>query len=71
MLVTKVRKGAPAHRIGVLPGDVVRQIDSQVIESLEDYAKVMLRLRFKDHAVLALQRNNQIHFVTVNFLRGR
>src|SRR3989339_2111482 len=56
VLVTKVRKGAPAHRIGVLPGDVVRQIDSQVIESLEDYAKVMLRLRFKDHAVLALQR---------------
>ncbi len=52
-------------RIGVLPGDVIRQIDEMTIKQLEDFKKAIVKYRSKKSLVILVQRGDQGYYITV------
>jgi len=52
-------------RIGVLPGDVIRQIDEITINQLEDFKKAIVKYRLKKSLVILVQRGDQGYYITV------
>ena len=51
--------------IGVVVGDVIRQMDDQAIASVEDFKKAIVRGRQKKNIVLLVQRGGQGYYITV------
>jgi len=52
-------------RIGVRPGDVIRQIDQLSIGSIEDFQQAIVKYRHKKTVVILLQRSDQGYYITV------
>ena len=52
-------------RIGVRPGDVIRQIDEMTINNLKDFDKAITRYRHKASLVILVQRGDQLYYLTV------
>ncbi len=65
VVITRVRRGAYLSRIGVQPGDVIRQIDDFTVNNREDFDKAVVKYRSKSSVVLLLQRGNQLYYITV------
>lgn len=69
--IAKIRKNSPAHNVGLMPGDAIRQVDSFIIRSGDDFKRAMLKLPLKESAILAVQRRSHVYFATLNFYKGR
>ena len=52
-------------RIGVRPGDVIRQLDDMPIKNIDDFKKAIVKYRKKASLILALQRYDQLYNITV------
>lgn len=65
VIISAVKKGSYLHRIGVIPGDILRKIDDIPIQNIEDFKKAVIKYRKKDSVVLLLQRNQQLYYLTV------
>ena len=52
-------------RIGVLPGDVIQQIDEMTINRLEDFKKAIVKYRAKKSLLFLVQRGDQGYYITV------
>ncbi len=52
-------------RIGVRPGDVIRQIDEMTINQVEDFKKAIVKYRLKKSLVVLVQRGDQGYYITV------
>lgn len=66
VVITDLRQGAYLADIGVAPGDVIRQIDEQVLNSVIDFKSAIIRYRMKKSVVILLQREDQLYYITVN-----
>jgi S1-C subfamily serine protease len=51
-----VRKGSPAARVGIRPGDLVREVNSQEVTTAADFRRAALRARRSGQLVLLVQR---------------
>jgi len=65
VMVANVMPGAYLAKIGVEPGDVIRQMDDIVIETLDDFKKAMVKSRQKKTVVLLIQRGGQGYYISV------
>ncbi|MBI5787850.1 MAG: Do family serine endopeptidase [Candidatus Schekmanbacteria bacterium] len=65
VLVSAVSKRSAADEIGIRPGDVIRQINNQLIKNIEDYRKAILAAREKDSVLLLVQRGKYGYYVTL------
>lgn len=65
VVISQIRKDAYLGQIGARPGDIVRQIDEQVISDLSDFNGAMIKYRHKSSVVLLLQRGDQGYYITV------
>jgi S1-C subfamily serine protease len=52
-------------RIGVRPGDIIRQMDEMEIKNTTDFKKAIVKYRKKSSVVILLQRGNQLYNITV------
>jgi serine protease Do len=65
VLVSGVMPQAYLAKIGVEPGDVIRQMDDFNIETLDDFKKAIIRCRQKKILVLLIQRGEQGYYISV------
>ena len=65
VMVSEVMPQAYLAKIGVEPGDVIRQMDDFKIETLDDFKKAMIRCRQKKTVVLLVQRGEQGYYISV------
>ena len=65
VMVSEVMPQAYLAKIGVEPGDVIRQMDDFNIETLDDFKKAMIRCRQKRTIVILVQREEQGYYISV------
>jgi serine protease Do len=65
VLITGVERGGAAGRIGIEPGDILRQINQSKIENLKDFKKVVISARKGSSVLMLIQRGRYGYYVTV------
>ena len=65
MVVINVTPKSAADRIGISPGDVIRQVNQDRIATEEDYNKAIADLINPDRILLLVQRGRQGYYVTL------
>ncbi|MBW1698503.1 MAG: Do family serine endopeptidase [Deltaproteobacteria bacterium] len=70
VVITELNSRTYLARIGVRPGDVIRQMDEIVIKNTADFKKAIVKYRKKSSVVLLVQRGNQLYYITVNLRQG-
>ena len=66
VLINRVEPGSPAEAAGLQRGDVIQEVNHQVIKSLEDYREISAKIKKEEMAVLLLSRQGNNLFVAVN-----
>ncbi|MEZ4528335.1 MAG: Do family serine endopeptidase [Desulfobacterales bacterium] len=64
-VISEVRRDSHLARIGVRPGDVIRQMDEMPIRNTADFEKAVLKYRNKSSVVVLLQRGERGYYITV------
>jgi Do/DeqQ family serine protease len=67
VVVSLVREGSPAAHVGLMPGDVVRAVNSLEITTLDDFRKAIKRARRGGSAVLLIQRGHTLEQIEFPF----
>ena len=65
VVISELASQSYLARIGVEPGDIVRQIDDVTIKNNNDFEKAIIKYRNKTSVVILLQRGNQLYNITV------
>ena len=65
VVITRVEPQSFLARVGVEPGDVVRQIGDTVVQNREAFEKALVKLRLNDSLVILIQRASQGYYITV------
>jgi len=63
--ITEVRPGSFLARIGVKPGDIIRQLDDTPIRDVKGFSEAVARFHDKSSLVLLLQRGDQGYYIPV------
>jgi serine protease Do len=66
VVVNSVESGSPAESAGLQRGDVIQEINHEVVKSLEDYQKASAKVKKDEMVVLLLSRQGNNLFVAVN-----
>jgi serine protease Do len=66
VVVTSVEGGGPAEAAGLQRGDVIQEVNHEVVKTLEDYQTASNKLKKDELAVLLLNRQGNNLFVAVN-----
>ncbi|MDE3224116.1 MAG: Do family serine endopeptidase [Nitrospirota bacterium] len=66
VVINQVEPGSPAESAGIQRGDVVQEVNHEVVKSLEDYQKASAKIKKDEMAVLLLSRQGNNLFVAVN-----
>jgi serine protease Do len=66
VVVSPVESGSPAESAGLQRGDVIQEINHEVVKSLEDYQKASAKVKKDEMVVLLLSRQGNNLFVAVN-----
>ncbi len=65
VVISEVNRQSYLARIGVKPGDIIRQIDEMTVSSVKDFEKSVVKYRHKKSVVILLQRGDQSYYITV------
>jgi S1-C subfamily serine protease len=65
VVISAVRKASDMDRIGVLPGDVIRQIEDLSISDTETFVTAMIKHRYKPSLIVLLQRQDALYHLSV------
>ena len=65
VVIVELDKGAYLARIGVRPGDIIRQLDELKTKDVADFKKAVVKYRQKASVVILLQRGDQGYYITV------
>ena len=66
VVVTSVESGGAAEAAGLQRGDVIQEVNHEIVKTLEDYQKASRKLKKDELAVLLLSRQGNNLFVAVN-----
>ena len=66
VVINHVEGGSPAEAAGLQRGDVIQEVNREVIKSLEDYQRVSAKIKKDEMVVLLLSRQGNNLFVAVN-----
>ena len=69
VVVTRVDRNKVLGRIGLQPGDVIRQVGDQAVENLDAYKKAMIVIEMRRNVLFQIQRGPWANYVTVD-VRG-
>ena len=65
VVVTSVEPQCFLARVGVEPGDVIRQLGDTVVQNREAFEKALVKRRLHDSVVILVQRGSQGYYITV------
>ena len=63
VLIERMRRGSYLDRIGVRPGDIIRQIGEVRVDALADFKSAIVKYRSKSAMILMIQREGQLYYV--------
>jgi len=66
VLINHVEGGSPAEAAGLQRGDVIQEVNREVVKSLDDYQKISAKIKKDEMVVLLLSRQGNNLFVAVN-----
>ncbi|MBI4402356.1 MAG: Do family serine endopeptidase [Nitrospirae bacterium] len=66
VVINHVEPGSPAEAAGLQRGDVIQEVNREVIKSLEDYQRASAKVKKEEMVVLLLSRQGNNLFVAVN-----
>jgi serine protease Do len=66
VVISHVEPGSPAEAAGLQRGDVIQEVNHEVIKTLDDYQRVSAKIKKEEMAVLLLSRQGNNLFVAVN-----
>ncbi len=66
VVITSVEQGGQAEAAGLQRGDVIQEVNHEVVKTLEDYQKAASKIKKEDLAVLLVNRKGNSLFVAVN-----
>ncbi len=66
VVINHVETGGAAEAAGLQRGDVIQEVNHEVIKSLEDYQRASAKIKKEEMAVLLLSRQGNNLFVAVN-----
>jgi len=69
VLVVETVEGSPATQAGLQPGDVIREINGEAVETSEEVQRVVEQQSVGDRVTLLVERNGQPQEVTVQLER--
>jgi Do/DeqQ family serine protease len=64
VLIIEMNRGSHLDRIGVMPGDIIRQIDEEHVENVADFKAAIVKYRNKPSVVLLIQRHGHLYYVS-------
>ena len=64
--VSAVEPGGPAEAAGIQRGDVIQEVNHEVVKNLDEYQKAAHKIKKEELAVLLLSRQGNNLFVAVN-----
>ncbi|MBF0117970.1 MAG: Do family serine endopeptidase [Desulfobacterales bacterium] len=67
VVISKLNRYSYLAKIGVRPGDIIRQIDEIKIKDKDDFEKAIAKYRTKESVVILLQRDNRLYNINVKF----
>lgn len=70
VMVASVQPESLAHRVGIRPGDVIRQINEQEVTDLKGFEKAMARALRRDNILLLIQRGPYGYYLTLELGGG-
>ncbi|MBU4185511.1 MAG: Do family serine endopeptidase [Proteobacteria bacterium] len=65
VIITEINRQSYLYRIGVRPGDIIRQIDEINVKNLKDFEGAIVKYRHKTSVVILLQRGDQGYYISV------
>ena len=65
MVVTEVVSKSISGRIGINPGDIIRQMNQTRVDSEKDYNKAVAEINNPDRILLLIQRGRQGYYLTL------
>lgn len=65
VVISAVRNGSYMDRIGVLPGDVIRQVEDITVADVDTFFTAMIKHRYKLSLIVLLQRQDALYHLTV------
>ena len=65
MVVTEVVPKSTGGRIGISPGDIIRQMNQTRVDSEKDYNKAVAEINNPDRILLLIQRGRQGYYLTL------
>jgi serine protease Do len=65
LVVVRVDPNSKAFEVGIRPGDIVLQINQKDIATIEDYKKVVEKLKAKERILLLVRRKGEDLFLTI------
>jgi len=65
VVVTGVEKGGIAYQAGLEVGDVIRQVNDQLIRDVEDYERAINRMKNRNSLVMLIERDGTLYFVSM------
>jgi serine protease Do len=66
VVINHVEPGSPAESSGLQRGDVIQEINHEVVKGMEDFQKASGKIKKDEMAVLLLSRQGNNLFVAVN-----
>jgi len=64
VVITSVEKGSLAYEAGLEVGDVIRQIGDKSVKDVEDYEKVMAKIKDKNRLIMLIEREGVLYYAT-------
>ena len=65
VVVTKVRQSSPSREVGILPGDVIRQMNESKIRNIKEFNTAILEAGKLSSVLLLVQRGRNSYYVTL------
>ena len=65
MVVLEVIRDSAGGRIGLKPGDIIRQMNQKRVDNEDDYNKAVVEINNPDRILLLVQRGRQGYYVTL------
>lgn len=63
VLIINMRRGSHLARIGVQPGDIIRQIGEARVDNLADFKSAIVKYRNQPSVVLLIQRDGHLYYI--------
>jgi serine protease Do len=65
VVISGVAPGSPAEEAGLQPGDVVKELNRQEIQNLNDYNQAIEKAKQDKSLLLVIKRGGTTHFVVL------